>query len=64
MKGKKLISSKIISLAPSHWLYLFAGLSRENKELLTQYYKVIYPRSYVRKLVAALEISHVQSKEI
>lgn len=47
--------------SPNHWIYVFAGLSSKNKQCLKRYFSTIYPRSYVKKLVAAV-LQNVQSK--
>ena len=57
------LMAKIITFDSSRWMLFFAGISRENKELLTRYFKTLYPRKYVQKLISALEDENVQFKE-
>lgn len=46
-----------------HWIYVFSELSAKEKRFLKKYYSSLYPRGYVRKLVAILDNADVQLKE-
>ena len=57
-----LISSNIHTLeVADHWVYVFAKLNPKEKGFLKRYYSTLYPREYVRKLVAYLD-TNVQFK--
>jgi len=56
------MQNNVISLSDKHWLYIFAGLSTKNKKYLTRYFSTVYPRSYVKELVAAIQNNDVQCK--
>jgi len=45
------------------WATVCAKLSPKNKKMLKKYWSKIYPRKYVQKLVAGLQVENVQSKE-
>lgn len=55
--------NKYLDLSDGHWVRIYANLSRRTKRTLKRYYSSIYPRSYVRKLIAALEDQDVQHKQ-
>ena len=55
--------NRFVKVTSSKWIYLYSGLTPENKGHLQRYFKTIYPREYVQKLVAALEEQNVQFKE-
>lgn len=44
----------IITTDSNKWCVVFSELSDENKRSLDKYYKSIYPREYVKKLLAAI----------
>ncbi len=57
------ISSNVHALeAANHWVYVFAKLNPKERGFLKRYYSTLYPRDYVRKLVAFLD-TNVQLKE-
>jgi len=35
-----------------HWIYIYSKLTNKDKTFLEKYYSSLYPRDYVRKLVA------------
>ena len=51
------------NLEPKHWVYVYAELTNKDKTVLKKYYSTLYPRSYVRKLVAFLDEDNVQLKK-
>jgi len=56
--------NKFISLSPDHWMCVFTEISPKNKRFLKGYFSSIYPRSYIKKLLAFLEANNdFQSKE-
>ncbi|MHA2279865.1 MAG: hypothetical protein ACXAC5_03185 [Promethearchaeota archaeon] len=59
----ELTSSNCISVGPKHWIYVFAKLTEKDKKVLKKYYSTLYPRGYVRKLIAFLDDRYVQFKE-
>jgi len=56
--------NKFVSLSNEHWVCLYASLSPENDRSLKRYFGSVYPREYVRKLIAALEDLNVQHAKI
>lgn len=56
-------SSNIVTIGPNHWIYVYAKLTDKDKKVLKKYYSVLYPRDYVRKLVAFLDKNNVQFKK-
>jgi hypothetical protein len=50
-------------LGPNHWIYVYSELSPKDKAVVEEYYSTLYPRSYVRKLVAFLDRDNVQFKK-
>ncbi len=59
----ELTSSNLISISPQHWIYVCSELTEKDRKVLKKYYSTLYPRDYVRKLVAFLDGYHVQFKE-
>ena len=57
------ISCDLVTLGPKHWVYVYAELTDKDKTILKKYYTTLYPRSYVRKLVAVLDGKNVQLKK-
>lgn len=51
-----------VPLTDNRWLYVFAKLNPGDKKKLIRYYSRIFPREYVKRLVAAIEVEDVQSK--
>jgi len=58
-----MILFKYVSLSNGHWVCVYANLSPKTKRKLRGYWKSIYPREYVRKLIAALEDHYVQHEK-
>ena len=52
-----------VKLNNNRWICIYSALSPKDKKRLTRYFSTIYPREYVRKLVAALESDGIQFKE-
>lgn len=46
---------KYIELNKNHWFCIYAKISPKSKKALRRYFSSIYPRDYVRKLVAELQ---------
>lgn len=57
---KSISSTKVIDISPDRWICVYAKLSEDTKKRLKKYYKSIYPRDYVNRLVAAIEDENVQ----
>jgi len=53
----------LILFKKGHWIQLYAGLNTKDKRFLKKYYSSLYPRKYVRSLIAALDKNYVQLKE-
>ena len=51
------------NIEPKHWVYVYSELTDKDKTVLKKYYSTLYPRSYVRKLVALLDEDNVQFKK-
>lgn len=52
-----------ILIAQDGWIYLFSSLSGKDKKELEDYFGNLYPRDYVKKLVASIEDDNVQLKK-
>ncbi len=53
---------KSISLTDQHWVHVYSSLSPRNKRMMKRYFKSVYPRKYIKHLIAILD-DNVQSKE-
>jgi hypothetical protein len=52
-----------ITIGDGRWLWVFGKLSPQNRAFLKPYFSRLYPRKYVKRLLAAVIHNDVQSKE-
>lgn len=55
------MTNKYVKLSNNHWFCIYAKISPKSKKVLRRYFSSIYPRDYVRKLIA--ELDNVQFKQ-